>query len=134
MNDDILVKVDHVSKKFCRSLKKSLWYGVKDIAGELNPFANQKPETGNLKPEVADEKSETGASTEESFQVSSLTSQVSSSSLRDGEFYAVRDVSFTLRRGECLGLIAALIALGDGFNPILTGRENIYVNGLIAHA
>ncbi len=25
--------------------------------------------------------------------------------LRDGEFYAVRDVSFELRRGECLGLI-----------------------------
>jgi lipopolysaccharide transport system ATP-binding protein len=25
--------------------------------------------------------------------------------LRQGEFYAVRDVSFTLRRGECLGLI-----------------------------
>ena len=25
--------------------------------------------------------------------------------LRDGEFYAVKDVSFELRRGECLGLI-----------------------------
>jgi lipopolysaccharide transport system ATP-binding protein len=25
--------------------------------------------------------------------------------LRPDEFYAVRDVSFTLRRGECLGLI-----------------------------
>jgi hypothetical protein len=75
-------------------------------------------------------------------------------SLRDGEFFAVKDVSFELRRGECLGLIGhngagkttllkmlnglikpdagtimmrgrvgALIALGAGFNPILTGRE-----------
>jgi lipopolysaccharide transport system ATP-binding protein len=74
----------------------------------------------------------------------------------------VRDVSFELRRGECLGLIghngagkstllkmlnglimpdegriemhgrvAALIELGAGFNPILTGRENIYNNGAI---
>jgi lipopolysaccharide transport system ATP-binding protein len=74
--------------------------------------------------------------------------------LRDGEFFAVKDVSFELRRGECLGLIGhngagkttllkmlnglikpdrgtitmrgrvgALIALGAGFNPILTGRE-----------
>jgi lipopolysaccharide transport system ATP-binding protein len=82
--------------------------------------------------------------------------------LRDGEFYAVRDVSFELRRGECLGLIGhngagkttllkmlnglikpdagtitmrgrvgALIALGAGFNPILTGRENIYINGSV---
>ena len=74
--------------------------------------------------------------------------------LRPGEFWAVQDVSFELRRGECLGLIGhngagkttllkmlnglikpdrgtitmrgrvgALIALGAGFNPILTGRE-----------
>src|SRR5690606_5612637 len=73
-----------------------------------------------------------------------------------------KDVSFELRRGECLGLIGhngagkstllkmlnglikpdqgtitikgrigALIELGAGFNPILTGRENIYVNGQI---
>jgi lipopolysaccharide transport system ATP-binding protein len=82
--------------------------------------------------------------------------------LRPGEFWAVRGVSFELRRGECLGLIGrngagkttllkmlnglikpdggsitmrgrvgALIALGTGFNPILTGRENVYVNGSI---
>jgi lipopolysaccharide transport system ATP-binding protein len=75
----------------------------------------------------------------------------SSSGLRPGEFWAVQDVSFELRRGECLGLIGhngagkttllkmlnglikpdrgtitmrgrvgALIALGAGFNPILT--------------
>jgi hypothetical protein len=34
-DDEVLVRVDGVSKKFCRSLKKSLWYGVCDIAGEL---------------------------------------------------------------------------------------------------
>lgn len=74
----------------------------------------------------------------------------------------MNDVSFELRRGECLGLIGrngagkttllkmlnglikpdlgriemhgrvgALIALGAGFNPILSGRENIYVNASI---
>jgi lipopolysaccharide transport system ATP-binding protein len=79
--------------------------------------------------------------------------------LRPDEFWAVKDVSFELRRGECLGLIGrngagkttllrmlnglikpdtgkiemkgrvgALIALGAGFNPVLSGRENIYVN------
>ncbi len=77
--------------------------------------------------------------------------------LRRDEFMAVKDVSFDLRRGECLGLIghngagkstllqilnglippdggritargrvAALIELNAGFNPVLTGRENIY--------
>jgi lipopolysaccharide transport system ATP-binding protein len=29
------------------------------------------------------------------------------------------------------GRVAALIALGAGFNPILSGRENIYVNGSV---
>jgi lipopolysaccharide transport system ATP-binding protein len=82
--------------------------------------------------------------------------------LRRDEFWAVKDVSFELKRGECLGLIGrngagkttllrllnglikpdqgrvemwgrvgAIIALGAGFNPILTGRENIYVNASV---
>ncbi len=32
---EILVKVENVSKKFCRDLKKSLWYGVKDMGTDL---------------------------------------------------------------------------------------------------
>lgn len=82
--------------------------------------------------------------------------------LRRDEFWSVQDVSFEVRRGECLGLIGhngagkstllkmlnglikpdkghitmrgrvgALIELGTGFNPILTGRENIYNNGAV---
>ncbi len=34
-SDDVLVRVENVSKKFCRDLKKSLWYGMKDLGGEL---------------------------------------------------------------------------------------------------
>jgi lipopolysaccharide transport system ATP-binding protein len=135
MNNDneVLVKVDGVSKKFCRDLKKSLWYGVKDVASELLPIKNSK-----------------------------LKIQNSEDALRPGEFWANKDISFELRRGECLGLIGhngagkttllkmlnglikpdsgtiemrgrvgALIALGAGFNPVLTGRENIYINGSI---
>lgn len=35
MNDEVLVRVEGVSKKFCRSLKKSLWYGMQDLGNEL---------------------------------------------------------------------------------------------------
>lgn len=85
-----------------------------------------------------------------------------SDKLRKDEFWAVDDVSFEVKRGECLGIIGrngagkstllkmlngiilpdkgkitikgkvgALIEVGAGFHPMLTGRENIYVNGAI---
>lgn len=126
MRDDVLISVENVSKKFCKSLKRSLWYGLADIAAEVT--------AGGKNRDV----------------------------LREQEFWAVKDVSFELRRGECIGLIGhngagkttllkmlnglikpnsgriairgrvgALIALGAGFNPVLTGRENIYVNGSV---
>lgn len=81
---------------------------------------------------------------------------------RSQDFWAVRDVSFDVQRGEALGIIghngagkstilkllsnittptsgsitingrlAALIEVGSGFHPELTGRENIYLNGAI---
>ena len=128
-NSEILIRAENVSKKFCRGLKRSLWYGMRDIASEI--FVP----SGN-------------ASTERN--------------LRKDEFWALDNISFELRRGECLGLIGAngagkstllkilnglikpdqgkvslrgrvgaLIELGVGFNPILSGRENIYINGAV---
>jgi lipopolysaccharide transport system ATP-binding protein len=123
---EILIEAQGVSKKYCRSLKRSLWYGLQDMTTEA------------------------------------LGSRGCHDVLRQEEFWAVNEVSFALRRGECLALIGhngagkttllkmlnglikpdkgritmrgrvgALIALGAGFNPILTGRENIYVNGSV---
>src|SRR5688500_303837 len=88
-DQDVLVKVDGVSKKFCRSLKRSLWYGVQDMLGELNPFDRSPNE---VKPDSANN-AEDG---DNRFQ---------DSALRPQEFWAVKNVSFELRRGECLGLI-----------------------------
>jgi len=146
--NEVLVRVNGVSKKFCRDLKKSLWYGVKDVASELLPFSSNKAQTTKHKALAIGEQS--------------TKNEAHEPALRVGEFWANRDISFELRRGECLGLIGhngagkttllkmlnglikpdegtiemrgrigALIALGAGFNPILTGRENIYVSGSI---
>lgn len=124
-DSELLVSCQGISKKFCRNLKKSLWYGVKD-------------------------------------GVSEIVRGHSSDILRKDEFWALDDVSFELRRGECLGLlgrngagkttllkvlsglikpdkgtitlkgkVGGLIALGAGFNGILSGRENIRINGAI---
>ena len=123
---DLFIKTDGVSKKFCKSLKHSMLYGLQDIT--RNMFG--RPNDGT--------------------------------NLRLNEFWAVNNVSFELKRGECLGLIGpngsgkstllkmlngiimpdkgrieikgkvgALIEVGAGFHPMLSGRENIYVNGAI---
>lgn len=156
---EVLVRVEGVSKKFCRSLKKSLWYGLCDIGTELNPFRRQVAEVAGRGLPVAG--NDTGPASAELAATDSRPVP-DEAGLRPDEFYAVRNVSFELRRGECLGLIGhngagkttllkmlnglikpdagtitmrgrvgALIALGAGFNPILTGRENIYVNGSV---
>jgi lipopolysaccharide transport system ATP-binding protein len=169
-DNEVLVRVEGVSKKFCRSLKKSLWYGVCDIAGELLP-GRKRRETRDEGRELSDRSAQdisrspldTGLSNSSAPALDSGPSTLDSThGLRAGEFFAVKDVSFELRRGECLGLIGhngagkttllkmlnglikpdagsitmrgrvgALIALGAGFNPILTGRENIYINGSV---
>jgi lipopolysaccharide transport system ATP-binding protein len=131
MSSEVLIEAERVSKKFCRSLHRSLWYGVRDVGSTLLPWGqrNYDEQTGE-------------------FDLPTL---------RRDEFWAVSDVSFQLRRGECLGVIghngagkstllkllnsliapdtgrittrgrvASIIELNAGFNPILTGRENIY--------
>ena len=46
---DVLIKVENLSKKFCFDLKKSLWYGVKDIAkDEMFTTDNFAPDTSTL--------------------------------------------------------------------------------------
>jgi lipopolysaccharide transport system ATP-binding protein len=119
---DICVSVDGVSKKFARSLKRSFIYGARDIGRKL---------LGRRDSDV----------------------------LRPSEFWAVRGVSFELRRGQSIGIvglngsgkttllrmvsgilqptlgdvrvsgrIAPMLALGAGFKPVLSGRENIFLN------
>lgn len=123
---DIVIRAEGLSKKFCKTIKHTMLYGGIDIT---KSFLGLMPSAGNL---------------------------------REGEFWALEDINFELKRGECLGLIGpngagkstllkilngimapdrgcveikgrsgALIEVGAGFHPMLTGRENIYVNGSI---
>ena len=125
--NQMVVEAENVSKKYCRQLKRSLKYGVKDL------FAEFTGRSGHVR-----------------------------GRLRRGEFFAVDDVSFGIKPGECVALLGkngagkstllkmvaglfkpdtgritvrgrlgALIELGTGFNPILSGRENVFVNGTL---
>jgi hypothetical protein len=33
--DDVVLSVRHVSKKFCRNLRRSMWYGMQDLGRNL---------------------------------------------------------------------------------------------------
>ncbi len=119
---DVCVSVRGLSKKFARSLKRSFVYGARDIGRVL---LRRPPDD----------------------------------SLRPTEFWAVRDVSFELRRGKSVGIvgqngsgkttllrmicgilrptlgsvevhgrIAPMLALGAGFKPVLSGRQNVFLN------
>lgn len=123
---DILLNVENLHKKFTTNLRRSMAHGVIDATKAVFGFNRH------------------------------------SEKLRPGEFWALEDVSFNLKRGEILGIIGAngagkstllrvlngilppdagrveihggiggLIALGAGFHPLLTGRENIFLNGTI---
>ena len=40
-DNNILVEVENLSKKFCKELKTSLWYGVEDLSANI--FGNEQP-------------------------------------------------------------------------------------------
>ena len=121
-DNDICVRLEQVSKKFARSLKRSFVYGARDMGR-------------------------------------AVLGRPLDPSLRPSEFWAVRDVSLELKRGQSLGIvglngsgkttllrmvsgilqptkgrvqvdgrIAPMLALGAGFKPVLSGRENVFLN------
>ena len=157
------IQVDRVSKKFARSLKRAMVYGLVDITkAALIPHRFRSPLLEARLRDDANEEEKSAAAATQVAQADNQSSTVSSPPLRPSEFWALRNVSFTVSPGECVGLVGhngagkstlfsilsgiygptegrvtlrgrlqALIALGAGFHPSLTGRENIFINAAI---
>lgn len=125
MSDDVLVKVEGISKKFCRGLKRSLWYGVQDLAAELLRRDGYR----DLRQD------EFWAVKNVSFELRGGETLGIIGANGAGKTTLLRMINGLIKpdRGRIIirGRVGALIALGAGFNPILSGRENIYVNAAV---
>ncbi len=123
---EAVVSVKNASKKFCKNLRRSMAHGIVDLSKNL---VGIKPNSAELR------KDEFWALDNISFE------------LRKGEALGLIGVNgsgkttllrllagiFPPDKGEIMvkGRVGALIAVGAGFHPYMTGRENIYLNGAI---
>jgi lipopolysaccharide transport system ATP-binding protein len=120
-----LLAVERLSKKYCASLRRALWYGVQDIAGEFLPVGSP----GALRP------GEFWALDDVSFELAPGESLAIIGDNGAGKSTLLKVLYGLLKpdRGEVRigGQVEALIELGTGFNPLLTGRENIRVGAAV---
>src|SRR5262245_19344614 len=123
---DVLIRVENVSKKFCRRLKRSLWYGVQDAIGDLLGLDSSAQDL---------RRQEFWAVDDVSFEVRRGYCLCLIRRNGSGKTTLLKMLNGIIKpdrgRIEMRGRVGALIALGAGFNPILTGRENIYINGAV---
>jgi len=121
-----VVTVRNLSKKFCSQLRTSLWYGLRDIAAEAWPGAAPVP----------------GLRRAEFWSLYDLSFE-----LRQGEALAIigangagKSTLLKLLNGlikpdagsiRLRGRVGALIELGAGLDPVLTGRENIFMRAAL---
>ena len=123
---ELQVLAEGVGKKFCRRLRRSMWYGLLDIGAELS---------GRFQENRGLRKEEFWAVQGVSFELKGGETLGMIGPNGAGKTTLLRMLTGLIKpdvgRIRIFGKLQALIALGAGFNPILTGRENIYINAAV---
>ena len=126
MNAPALVAVEAVSKKYCRDLEKSLRYGLHDIGRSL---VGGGADPGHLR------ESEFWALSGVSLELAAGECLGVIGPNGAGKSTLLKLIQGRLHpdRGRIVlrGKLAAISELGIGFNPILSGRENIFHNAAL---
>jgi len=120
------VTAEHVHKKFCKELKRSMLYGVEDLARNS---LNLSQKTDILR------KSEFWALEDVSFKVDvgECLGIIGPNGSGKTTLLSLLNGIYSPDKGRIRinGKVGALISVGSGFHPLLTGRENISLNAAI---
>ena len=122
-DEDLIISVQNVSKKFCRDLKKAYLYGLVDILAEI--FGKSR-KSNQLR------RKEFWALQDVNLQIGRGQSIGLIGSNGSGKTTLLLIIAGLLKPDTGMvrvrGRVAPLSVLGAGFKPKLTGRENVYIN------
>ena len=123
----VVLRVEELGVRHCRNLKASLWAALRDIGAEVfPPLAHRNCELG---------KDEFWAAQNISFSLEQGQCLGLIGPNGAGKSTVLKVIAGILKpdRGRILykGRIGSLLELGTGFSSVLTGRENIFVNGVV---
>lgn len=120
------IRVEAVSKKYARSFGAAMKYGMRDVAKDL---IGVRGRNGRLRP------GEFWSLREVSLEVGRGECLALMGPNGAGKSTLLKLLNGILLpdegRIEMRGRVGALIEVGAGFHPMLTGRENVYINGAI---
>ncbi len=121
----LLLRTSHLSKKLCKNLRLSLRYGLNDISRQLLFLPIKK----ELRPK------EFWALKDVSFELYQGECLALLGSNGAGKSTLLRLIAGILGTDhgeiELFGTAKGIVSLGVGFDPFLTARENVFVNGAL---
>ncbi|MBL8012718.1 MAG: ABC transporter ATP-binding protein [Candidatus Omnitrophica bacterium] len=121
-----MIQFESVGKKFSKSLQRSMFYGALDV---FQTALGRMPDSTCLRPD------EFWAIDGVSFELKKGETLGIIGSNGSGKTTLLRMLNgiFMPDKGRITiqGKVGALIQVGAGFHPLLSGRDNIYINGAI---